>query len=364
MDNDEKDKTRRAEEREGMAEGETASETSERLARKRSRQRKVIISALAAGGVFQLNGWQVQAHGNRSTLSASPVFRPIDPGPLFVRPIFTAPSLQLFAQLDQVSEELRSLDRTHPTLVGSPEHRKLVDIKASLAKKVDHQPSAGEAFKLLPAGDTVAAVASIEGLATPEGVVGEYYWTLMDVAYLGRERETMSQFTSLAKPAMDYAQKTLASTPADAPANRELRTQVAQLYHHIASFTVPDDGAANANDLKLGRESAERALKLRQEMGSQHDVMVAEWMAGNHARRAADSKAAEQHLRAAAELAVALDDKAAQAWSYSYLAKALSGSKPSEAKSFEQRALLTAEAAAGKDATVDFLRIRMKLAMK
>jgi hypothetical protein len=41
-------------------------------ARKR-RLQALIVGAVAAGGAFQLNGWQAQAHGNRSSHSATAV---------------------------------------------------------------------------------------------------------------------------------------------------------------------------------------------------------------------------------------------------------------------------------------------------
>jgi hypothetical protein len=343
-------------------------QTFAKLALRRRRQRSVIISALAAGGVFQLNGWQVQAHGNRSTLSASPIYRSFNP--LNVSALNTSginvSNIRVLADLGQVSEELRNFGKSHPGAVKSPEYRKMVEIKTTLAKQVNQRPPTGESFKLVRAGDTPAAVAIIEGAGRADQALGDYHWTLLDIANLGREHDTVGQFTALAKPAMDYTAKVLAGhKPGElSQEDRELRQQAAQLYHQIASFTVPNDGAASGDDLKLGREASDRALALRREVGTKREIMTAEWMAGNHARRAGDSKAAELHLHEAASLAVALDDKAALAWSYNYLAKALATSKPTEAKSFEQKALAAAEAGAGSDVTLDFLRTEMRLAMK
>lgn len=45
-------------------------ETEAQRARKR-RLRALIIGTVAAGGAFQLNGWQAQAHGNRSSHAAT-----------------------------------------------------------------------------------------------------------------------------------------------------------------------------------------------------------------------------------------------------------------------------------------------------
>jgi hypothetical protein len=347
--------------------GETAKavDPMEKLAKKRRRQRTVIISALAAGGVFQLNGWQVQAHGNRSTLSASPIQRiSILPGSFRILPSsFTA----LAQQLGQVSEQLRTLEKTNPGMIGSTDHKRLTDIQASLAKKLDLRPESNQSYQMARSGDVKGAVAAIEGEGQSDRAVSEYQWTLLDIAHGGRGRDTMAQFTAMAKPAMAYSAKVLGTLQASdtSPKSRELKQKIAQIYHQVASYTVPNDGVAAADDQKLGREAADRALKIQQEMGKPRDIMVAEWMSGNHAQRAGDSKAAELHLRHAAELAVALDDKAAVAWSYSYLSRAVATSNPAEARALEHKAVAAADAdkSAG-DATLEFLRIQMRLAMK
>lgn len=44
---------------------------------RRRRVRALIIGSLAAGGAFQLNGWQAQAHGNRSSHSSVGEFQDV-----------------------------------------------------------------------------------------------------------------------------------------------------------------------------------------------------------------------------------------------------------------------------------------------
>jgi hypothetical protein len=51
-------------------EGGRPADTDAERARKR-RLRGLVLGAMAAGGAFQLNGWQAQAHGNRSSHSVT-----------------------------------------------------------------------------------------------------------------------------------------------------------------------------------------------------------------------------------------------------------------------------------------------------
>lgn len=345
------------------AEGKPA-DPIEKLAKKRRRQRTVIISALAAGGVFQLNGWQVQAHGNRSTLSALPIQRvTVLPSSYIVLPTL---SLTILQQLAQVTEQLRTLEKSHPALIGTTDYKRLTEIQASLAKQVDLRPENNPPYQMARAGDVKGAVAAIEGEGQADRAITEYQWTLLDVAHGARGRDTMAQFTALARPAMAYSVKALAALPAgdSSPKTKELKQQIAHVYHQVASFTVADDGVATADDRKLGREAADRELKIQQEVGASRDIMVAEWMVGNHAHLSGDSKAAELHLRGAVELAVALNDQAALAWSYSYLARAVATSNPAEARILERKAVAAAEADKSGDKTLDFLRIQLHLAMR
>lgn len=57
-------------------------------AKRRQRVRALILGSLASGGAFQLNGWQAQAHGNRSSKSAIGEFQDV----VRVRPISISPA--------------------------------------------------------------------------------------------------------------------------------------------------------------------------------------------------------------------------------------------------------------------------------
>jgi ferric-dicitrate binding protein FerR (iron transport regulator) len=50
-----------------MSDQKDDSPESKQAADRRRRVRALILGSLATGGAFQLNSWQAQAHGNRST---------------------------------------------------------------------------------------------------------------------------------------------------------------------------------------------------------------------------------------------------------------------------------------------------------
>jgi hypothetical protein len=58
-----------------MSDEELQRAQQEALKAKKRRLRALIIGTVAAGGAFQLNGWQAQAHGNRSSHEASSSIR-------------------------------------------------------------------------------------------------------------------------------------------------------------------------------------------------------------------------------------------------------------------------------------------------
>src|ERR1700738_4665087 len=75
---------------------------------KHRRAKALIVSALTAGGVFQINTWQVQAHGNRSSHTATKFqqayFSPEDY--LVMRQSLTAPNAAVTGELAQLTSSL------------------------------------------------------------------------------------------------------------------------------------------------------------------------------------------------------------------------------------------------------------------
>src|SRR5262249_16883553 len=133
--------------------------------------------------------------------------------------------------------------------------------------------------------------------------------------------------------------------------------------HNIGSFTLPDEGTVPASVLALGKQAAEDALKIRQELGQPAEIMRANWLVGNHYYRSGDLAKAKYYLNLARDHAVKLGDSAGIAWSDTYLAKVirqsakLSGQKePQAAVNLEKEARRIALQKSGTDMTIDLLR--------
>ena len=319
--------------------------------------RAVIISALAAGGVFQLNGWQVQAHGNRSSHAVASMstvaFTPADY--VLTRPS-AEPNAQAARQLALVTEQLRG----NRLAANAPEVQRLQALKAGLESQLQLGSTVRQSVEFVRQGDVDAAIAMIEGEGSPARVLAEYNWTLLDVAYMGREGNVftashMNEFVTLSKAAMAYSEKALRSHPAD----RLVKEQVAEIYHNVASFTLPDDGAASASDLKLGRGAAEQALNLRQELGQKYETMVAYQMVGKHYLRAHQTEKARATFEAALKIATDLNDLPGIGWSKAELAKSVQKSDAQKARSLRSDAVRIAQKAEPKDVSLQALRLEL-----
>jgi hypothetical protein len=338
--------------------------SNEKKSESRKQSKAVIISALAAGGIFQLNGWQVQAHGNRSshvdTGLQNAVFSPQDY--LVMRQRATAPSARETAQLALVTEQIRNARGT--TATASNEYQTLLGVKANLGSEMRSRLIVHQSLNFAREGDFDAAIATIEGNGSPELVLTEYLWVLLDIAYLGDgdalTGDQMKEFVAVSKSAISFSNEVLETLPAEGmtPSQVAAKERIAEIFHNIASFTLPDDGMVSDEDMQMGREAAERALGLRQELRQQAETMRANWMVGKHHVRAGMIESARQYLTTSIEQATVLGDDAGIAWGKAYLAKTYSDAT---AAALENEARQIVEKVKD-DPTIDFLRLELDMA--
>jgi hypothetical protein len=314
----------------------------------RERLRAMIIGALAAGGAFQLNGWQVQAHGNRSSHSVASVqqavFRPDDY--ILMRQQYLAPSSDVTVQLAQVTEQLRTLQSQPVRIEATDQFNKLVALKAQIEEGVHVGPTTAKALRLLRAQQVDEAIAAIEGEGSPECILNAYLWALLDLGYLGRRdgkftADHIAEFGTVAKWAVAYSEKVLSQSNALGPlsalaapqASMEVaaRTRVAEIYHNIASFTLPEDGIVPPELLAQGRDAAQRALKLRRELGQPYETVIALLTVGKHAVRANDTVEAKRLFTEAVQQAEKSGRRDAVAWAKAYLARVIACEDPDRA---------------------------------
>ena len=180
--------------------------------KRRKRVRTLILGTLAASGAFQLNGWQAQAHGNRSSHSASALrsdlFLPQDY--ITFRQQLTAPTAEETLVLSRLSTRMTTL-RSSPGMSRSKtsEMRTLQRQIDTIADKLRLRETSRQTLEFIQQGDMDAAVAVIEGEGDPERVSYEYLWTITDLAYSGSKgnqltSEPLAALTALSKRAMQY----------------------------------------------------------------------------------------------------------------------------------------------------------------
>jgi hypothetical protein len=327
----------------------------------RQPSRAVILGALAAGGVFQLNGWQVQAHGNRSSHTVSQVSSVVFTADDYVMMRQASPELDTTSarRLAVVKEQLRNA--TFRKSVDSPEVRRLQTVKAELEGKLHLTPTARQGVDFVRQGDVDAAIAVIEGEGWATRVLSEYTWTLIGVANLGTASH-MNEFLPLAKAAMVYSDKALSSLPpGELSAQDKVVTELAaEIYHNVASFTLPEDGAANAAALQVGRHAAEQSLALRQRLHQDEPIMIGYLTLGKHYMRANQPEKARAALESSLRIATRLNNLPGIGWSKAELAKVVQKTDMKMAQNLRADAKRIAEHGQSQDATLLALHVELE----
>jgi hypothetical protein len=348
----------------------------------RAKMRALVISALAAGGVFQMNSWQIQAHGNRSSHS-SPTLDIITISPddyVLLRQTLTGPRTADTDALAKLSAQLRTLSAAGNQAMMAESYQKLLSQKRDLEKKLGIPSTTRQVIQFLRQGDTDGAIAAIEGQGWLERVLQDYQWTLLDIAYLddgyGQKftPEQQKDFLAIAKPAVSYGKKVLDITKGSALTPPELasKDRVAEILHNIASFIVLNENA-DADALQFGQQASELALHVRTELNQPATISRANWMVAQYHIRANRTDEALNYLNTALRQAQRLNDRPGIAWIKYSTAIALRQSKPqgpratrliqknnSQAAMLEADVRQTVSQFKGSDTTIDFLRIELQ----
>lgn len=328
------------------------------------RAKALILSALTAGGVFQMNSWQVQAHGNRSSHAPNTTgivhFSPNDY--IVMRAALTHPNFENVNELVTLSSAVSAASAT-----GTADPAKVKELearKATLTKQLLQQSASLKPLEFVRRGDTSAAIASIEGEGWPERVLGNYLWTLLDIAYLNRQgletQQDLARFRQIAEPAMAYCQRLLTVIPARQATTQDLSAtdRSAEIYHNIASFLTLANNPS-AEDVAMARDAAERALKIQTELRDQNKIMRANWMVGEVNRKGKSVANAQKYLQIALTQAQNLKDEPGIAWAQFSLAQVLEQSQPARAKTLAAGARQLAASSKSKDTSMDFLRVEL-----
>lgn len=254
------------------------------IMRNSASMRRLIIGTLAAGGAFQLNGWQAQAHGNRSShdvaMLRSDLFMPQD---------YVAFRQQLTAPQAPETVALMRLYRERATLDTRATDEKSMAIKQDARAFEDSlrmRDTSRQAMLLVKAGNTDAAVAVIEGEGNPEKIVYEYLWTITDIAYMNQQgndltNENEKELIAISKAAMAFNKRILdqMEKAENTVLDEGLLVRVAEIYHNIASYMIPDIGDMSKQAEKIGHKAAKMGLKTRRMIKADQskEIMIAKW---------------------------------------------------------------------------------------
>jgi len=257
-------------------------------ARRRKQLRTIVVGTLTATGAFNLDGWQAQAHGNRSSHSTvalrSDLFLPQDY--VTFRQQVTAPTAAETATLSRLTNSIKALQSR---LSLSVAERADIDVLQkqldSLEDKQQLRETSRITLNLIRQGDINGAVAAIEGAGEPERVTYEYLWAITDVAYLGRKgnqltTETQNELLAISQPSMRYADSVrdvLLKLKERSAAETVVLTRIAEIYHNIASYLVPDIGKPSPAALQLAFEAAQKGRDLRADLGQPTEMLIADW---------------------------------------------------------------------------------------
>jgi hypothetical protein len=257
-------------------------------ASRRKQLRTLILGTLTATGAFHLDGWQAQAHGNRSSHSTaalrSDLFMPQDY--VTFRQQVTAPNAAETATLSQITHKIKDLQ--FQSTLSLSERTDLDSLQKqldSLEEKRRLRETSGITLDLIRQGDIDGAVAAIEGTGDPERVTYEYLWVITDLAYLGRKgnqltAENQSELLAISQRGIRYADSMrdiLLKQKERSATETVVLTRIAEIYHNIASYLVPDIGQPSPAALAVAFDAAQKSKDLRADLGQPTEMLIAEW---------------------------------------------------------------------------------------
>lgn len=342
-------------------------------ARRRKQLRTLVLGTLTATGAVQMGAWQAQAHGNRSSHSTaslrSDLFLPQDY--ITFRQQITSPTGAETATLSRLTGNLKEFQSR---LNLSTSERADLDVLQkqldALEDKSRLRDSSRITLDLIRQGDIDGAVAAIEGAGEPERVTFEYLWVITDIAYLGRKGNQLtsvaqSELVAISQRAMRYAdgvREPILKHKEKNAAETLVLTRIAEIYHNIASYLVPDIGQPSTTALQLAYEAAQRGRELRADLGQPTEMLIADWTLARLEALRGDIPAAERLHRDAIVRAERVGNLVQVAWnkySLARLAIRTSGEKSVSAPTRVEIERLLSSSPAG-DPAAALLRLEMK----
>lgn len=303
--------------------------------------RKLLIGTLAATASTPLGSWDAAAHGNRSSHSAA-AFRawsaddyPAMRQELTVLNDVTTRRLRgMYDAFEALSTELGLENlRDNPGLLQMQE-----DIR-QLENSVRVAPLSQQILSFAREGDVDAVTTALTAIGTPEDILDNSVWVLLDIAHLGDQgllstAEHSREFGVVAEVVLGFTIRRLEELRAQ-PGNPYLIAELvkaASVLHNIASFSLPDIGSPAEQTLEVGRRAMDEQLALRRDLGQPLDLVRALNLAGRLSAAAGDGDAAEAYFLEAETRATELNYRAGIAFNLAYRAEALQNLNPADAE--------------------------------
>jgi hypothetical protein len=306
----------------------------------RGKLKRLVFGALIANGAVGagLLAVSAQAHGNASSHAAAQLDWTFDNFTLRRETLLnpSSPSTELLSTLDRERRENQNaLGEINKSLNGAStltlaqrtqlrtEAQRLSESSLKLraeSMKINDRlaltPLSRQVITLLQAGDAKAAASAIEASGNPETVLRNYSLVQLDLRNLGAVdgKDTpvfFSEVLAVTQAGVAYQEK---AAPGDT-------ASAAGLLHNLASAASPDRGVMTAEQTRIGREAAEKALQIRKSLGQAESIAIAEYMVGVYAFKAGDVAKAETMFTDSVTKLQPTSNKEALAWSTMYLGK-------------------------------------------
>lgn len=319
---------------------------------KKSTARKIVIGTLAASATMPLSDWEVLAHGNRSSHKAA-AFRTWAPDAyMLMRQELTAPNAEATKRLRGMYDALESLERP-PGNDGADRDQQRIqmreDIK-TLENSLRAAPLSRQVLNFAQLGDKNAVIATFNESGSPEAVIDNYTWVLLDLGHAADQgvlsaKPNSQEFEVVSQAALEFAILRLSELQVKEgdPFLTTEKIQLANLLHNIASFQLPDIGRPTENGLAIGRRAILLQLSLREELSQHVERVRALNLAGRLFAASGEVSTAELYLDQAETIALEVGYRPGLAYNKAYRAELRDLNDPTTARLLRDEARVLAQ---------------------
>ncbi|KAE9624742.1 hypothetical protein [Parasedimentitalea maritima] len=292
--------------------------------------KKMVIGALAATAGVPLTSWEAMAHGNRSSHSAA-VYRSWSPDAYtLMRQELTMPDAEVTKRLRGMYDELEALER-NLGVDALREDTSAIQMREdirTLENSVRISPMTRQVIEFAEQKDVDAISATLASIGTPEDVLDNSVWVLLDIGHqnddgvLSTDRSS-AEYSAIAEAVLDFAINRLNDLKQETgnPFRNVHKVKVANVLHNITSFSLPDIGEPSKDALAVARRAMLLQLALRKELGQEVEIVRALNLAGRLFTATNEPTTAKRYLDEAENMASKIGYRAGLAYNKAYRAE-------------------------------------------